>query len=355
MGTHPDWWTSRPEHIDAAASSVRTGRSSVLVRSAGHREVTLFEYGPKAELRRQANYGSAAGAGDLSCYADKTSSAPVVLLVGGIHGGEMDAIVALLHFIHVLETGVDGRGKRHDYIFEHARRLRFLLIPCMNPDGRARVPFDSFSGQTMETMRYYMQGTWKDGTLCGYPDCKKAHPIREHVDFLGAYFNDDGVNMMHDQFFEPFANETKALLRLAADEAPDMTVLLHSGGNGKNGMLPTHYIPHIVKQRLHRLDVRLDKRSSERGLPYISRLTPAEDGMESPPPSFNLASAVHHVCGGASVVYETSMGLDAGGIVLSADEILDAHFVLFEELIRDLLAGDNGISIAGAAEGQDIT
>ena len=28
-----------------------------------------------------------------------------------------------------------------------------------------------------------VQGTWKDKSLCGWPDCKKVHPIIEYVDF----------------------------------------------------------------------------------------------------------------------------------------------------------------------------
>ena len=41
------------------------------------------------------------------------------------------------------------------------------------------------------------------------------------VGILGAYFNDDGVNPMHDDFFLPMASETEAILRLAREEARD--------------------------------------------------------------------------------------------------------------------------------------
>ncbi|WP_236286645.1 hypothetical protein [Paenibacillus allorhizoplanae] len=51
-------------------------------------------------------------------------------------------------------------------------------------------------------------------------------------------------------------------------------------------------------------------------------------------PSFNLTSAIHHVCGGMSMTFESNMGLAAPGVKLTPDEILDSHFVLFEEMLR---------------------
>jgi len=336
----PVWWQTRLAHIEAAAAGAAAGTGRVLGQSAGNRDIFLFEYGEKQALARKANYSSASGAGDPALYADKRGARPVVLMAGATHGGEMDAIAALLQLIRVLETGEDGRGRRYPFISERASLVRLLLIPCMNPDGRVRVPFDSFHGKTFETMRYYMQGTWTDGSLCGYPGCKSVHPIAGHVDYLGAYFNDHGINLMHDNFFQPWAAETKRLVALVDEEAPDIVALLHSGGNGANCILPTHYVPVYEKEKLHRLDRALDRRSRESGLPYIVRTAPAEDGIAYPPPSFNLASALHHVCGGTSFVYETSMGLDAGGVVLSPDQIIDAHFLLFEQLIRHAL-GDN--------------
>jgi murein tripeptide amidase MpaA len=133
-------------HIEEEAIGASMGMGRVLGHSAGDRDIFLFEYGEKQELGRQANYGSACGARDPKLYADKRGARPVVLMVGAIHGGEMDAIAALINLIHVIETGEDWRGRRYPYISDNYSRVRLLLIPCMNPDGRARVPFDSFQG-----------------------------------------------------------------------------------------------------------------------------------------------------------------------------------------------------------------
>jgi hypothetical protein len=39
-------------------------------------------------------------------------------------------------------------------------------------------------------LRFWGQGTWKDGTLCGWPDCKSIHPIANHSNHLGGYYNE---------------------------------------------------------------------------------------------------------------------------------------------------------------------
>lgn len=76
-------------------------------------------------------------------------------------------------------------------------------------------------------MTKYGQGTRKDGSLYGWPGAKAVHPMRGDVGILGAYFNDDGINPMHDEFFAPMAEETKAIVQVARQEAPDITVSLH--------------------------------------------------------------------------------------------------------------------------------
>jgi hypothetical protein len=58
------------------------------------------------------------------------------------------------------------------------------------------------------------------------------------------------------------------------------------------------------------------------------------DEGTAPYPSFNMTTAIHHACGGMSLTFESNMGLDAPGVKLSPDEILDSHFILFEQMFR---------------------
>lgn len=341
------FWKSKLTEIEACLLNVTTGKARGLTSSAGGRNIYLVEYGEKEDFGRRANYNSACGAGNPEHYAHKSKeNKPVLLIVGGIHGGELEGIVAVLNLIQLLETGTDYRGKRHDYLFENAHRFRLLLIPCMNPDGRVRLPVDSLIDVSYEKFVYYMQGTWKDGSLCSWPDCKAVHPIKEASDYLGSYFNDDGVNLMHDNFFAPMAEETRALLALADEEAPDMSVLLHGGANNDNHFCEIPYLPFVVMQKQQEFNHKLVDAYALQELPFTERNQLVVDDGRKPNPSFNLTSAIHHVCGGMSMTFESNMGLDAPGIKLTPEEILDSHFVLFEEMFRfhlDRIQADNFI------------
>jgi len=60
---------------------------------------------------------------------------------------------------------------------------------------------------------------------------------------------------------------------------------------------------------------------------------------------FTIVSAIPHICGGISLVYESNMALDYPGTpVYSYDEILDSHMTLFEEIFRFLNEKDKKYS-----------
>src|SRR5437870_1538747 len=104
----PPFWKGRLEEAEAAVAGVRRGTSRVIARSPGGRPVYCVAYGGRIDLQRQANYNSAAGAGDPGFYARKPAGAPpVVLLIGPAHGQEMEGIVGLVNLIQVAETGKD--------------------------------------------------------------------------------------------------------------------------------------------------------------------------------------------------------------------------------------------------------
>lgn len=327
------WWKSRLTDVDAVFASASKGRVSTLCKSAGGRGVGMIEYGQPRDYNRRANYNSACGARDTRYYADKTGAPPVILLVGAIHAQELEGTAALLGLINIIETGRDFRGEDSalgELIEESGCRL--IIIPVMNPDGRARCEPDSMVGLTNEDLRHWGQGRWLDGTLCGWPGCKSVHPIKEAVSFLGAYYNDDGINFMHDNFFNPMAAETAVLLRLAEDEAADYTILLHGGSNCTNVLLQPNYVPPHIREAVRALALRTAELSETAGLP--SSVQKISDDTGTPPPSFNLASAIHHICGGVCAVYESNQGLLEKNSY-DAETILRLHYMLFEGVIRE--------------------
>ena len=192
-------------------------------------------------------------------------------------------------------------------------------------------------------MTKYGQGTRTDGTSWGWPGAKSLHPMKGNVGILGAYFNDEGINMMHDDWFAPMAEETKAILDLARNEVPDLTVSLHSHHH-KPRILPANYVPWYLKMRIDTLTRSLNQRYAAAGLPsYPDEWISApekEDPVYPPRKSFNLISALHHVSGTMAFTFECSHGTirdpetDPG---VKYHEILDIQLHLYEEMLDYIL------------------
>jgi len=182
-----------------------------------------------------------------------------------------------------------------------------------------------------EGLRHHGQGNWKDGTLCGWPGCKKIHPIKEAAGFLGAYFNDDGVNLMHDNFFAPMAKETVALMKLCDDEAPNCVIGLHGGSNSTNELLQPDYVPKYINRELFALASEVAANQTALGLK--TKVNPIPEAEKKTPPSFNLTTALHHVCGAVSSTYESNEGL-VDKNAFTAEEILLHHYCLFKGMFE---------------------
>ncbi len=139
---------------------------------------------------------------------------------------------------------------------------------------------------------------------------------------------------MHDDFFAPMAEETKALLQVARESAPDYILNLHSHGEAPQ-VLATSYVPRLHKEIEARFSSRLMARYRAAGLPTGPVPEVAEDGASYPPPSFNLTSALHHVSGAVSMLFECPHGLkDEQYPKLTFDAILDLQLILYEELLH---------------------
>lgn len=343
MNNVPFYWKTSLDEVDATLRIVKKGDIIKSTTSAGERKIDLIFYGKKNELKRTANLSSALGAGDKNCYADKTDTSyrPTVFLVGCIHGGEFEGTAALCNLIKLIETGTDYRGEENKFLQNAVKNVNLLIIPCLNPDGRSRIEFNSFVGKSFDDLRYYNQGTWNDGTLCGYPQCKRIHPIKDYCEFLGAYFNDDGVNLMHDDFFGKKASETQFLFDAIEEYAPDFTVLLHGGDNTSNCILKPSYAPLWIKENIMQLENAMKERCDKESIRYA--VTGIDRGENNPVPgSFNLTSALYHFCGEPCVTYESNQGLtECVREGMTHDEIYRAHIILFEETIKHVKEGKN--------------
>ena len=341
MSNIPVYWKTRLDEVEQALELVKRGVVTQPYTSAGGRPIYMVEYGKSNLPPRTANCSSALGArGKIECYADKRGSdyIPTIFLCGCVHGGEFEGTVAMLNLIKLIETGTDYAGNKNDELVELSKKVHLILVPMVNPDGRSHIPFDSFVGKTFYDLRYYNQGTWKDGSLAGWPECKMVHPIKDAVDYLGGYFNDDGVNMMHEDFIGgKLSTGTQLVFDICREHAPDFSILLHGGSNSNFHILPPDYVSHKAKLECDAVSRAIEIRYKDEKIKY-SYIPVRENEKNDSPPSFNLISAMHHCCSEPAITFESNQGLIEGdGEGFTYEEIYRAHIILFEETIKETL------------------
>ncbi len=153
-----------------------------------------------------------------------------------------------------------------------------------------------------------------------------------NVGFLGCYFNDAGINPMHDEFFAPMGPEAPGLLKIAREEGPDLIVSLHSHGS-RPALLRPSYLPHEVQKDIQTLARECYQLMDGQGLPHD---TPFAIKPETVKDSFNLTSALYHVSGAGSFTFECPHGLQ-GACPATPEQILDIQLTLYEGMLRHAL------------------
>jgi len=126
--------------------------------------------------------------------------------------------------------------------------------------------------------------------------------------------------------------EAPALLRLAAEEGPDVAVSLHSH-EGVPAVLRPAYVPMAIQQAIRALAEALGALLQARGLP-AGAPPPVSPEEAVPPAPFNLTSALYHVCGALSLTVECPHGL-VGPRACPVDmaTILDIQLTLYEAVL----------------------
>jgi len=333
----PAFWKTSNEAIENLYQTAQKAEKTILTTTPGGRPVYCLSYGPSnAGTARMANWSSALGSQDPSCYADPKTKVPTLVLIGAEHGQETEGTAALYNLVTLLETGKDAAGNTNGPLLALCQNIRLVIVPIANPDGRARVLPEAIIGLKQYDLRYWGQGTWADGSLCGWPECKKIHPIKDAVDFLGGYYNDDGINLMHDDFFAPLACETKALLDLCECERADVVIHLHGGGDSKGNLMQTSYMSKPAQAIVEKLASACYEHGKAEGLEFVG---PHACGLDDGPVpgAFNLASAAHHKCGAVSFVYESNECIiDEPGPKLTHEQVTRMHFIVFEETLKVL-------------------
>ena len=224
----PDWWLVRPNEITTFCANVEKGDSKVIAITPAGYPVWAVTYNEFRTEKLKVNYSSATGAREMS-YGRQAGEPQTIMLIGGVHGCEIEGTAMLFNFMQILETGKDLRGVDQPEIAELAKNYKFIIVPCVNMDGRSISP-DHRIGSDFEEARRANSGWLKDGTITDWWTMKKYYPIPpEMIGYRGGYPNSEGNNINHDATPGHFrTREAEAVVRLAADEAPDLFVNLHA-------------------------------------------------------------------------------------------------------------------------------
>ncbi|MCU0914804.1 MAG: hypothetical protein MUC88_09600 [Planctomycetes bacterium] len=332
----PDFWIGDVKGLTSRCERLERGRTAVLGVTPGGRPIHLVTFGDRETVSHHANFNSAIGGQQASAYMDKAArTKPVILFVGPVHGHEVEGLTGLVNLIEIMETGKDLRGRTQTGLQQLGERCRLLIVPAGNPDGTARFEPRALQGMGGDDLRFWGQGTWWDDSFCDWPQCKRRHPmVGRDIHFLGCYFNDAGINPMHDEWFAPMGPEAPAILKVASLEGPDLAVSLHSHGS-KPAVLRPAYVPMEVQQDIRSLGEKCYALLAERRLPYGSLFTAGPEGGKSPA-SFNLTSALYHASGADSFTFESPHGVQ-GYCQATLEEILDIQLTLYEAMLQHAL------------------
>lgn len=234
----PDFWVSSPAGVNRFLDHhIHRGKVMQIGMTAGGRPMRCVFYGTLRAGKGTTTLSGSLGLHDVRAYLGPDYAKKVYMAMGAVHGGEFEGIVGIVNLLSVLETGKDLLGNDWPEITKAAASVdRIILLPITNVDGRARIPLrmERFRGtdRAAYTVAEYLNTGGKlDGTLIGWPACKRFIPMDfSKVGFPGGYPNDAGVNFQHDDFLGSPQPETRALLQLTAREKPDLVMNMHTGG-----------------------------------------------------------------------------------------------------------------------------
>jgi hypothetical protein len=331
----PEFWIGDVADLADRYGKLTEGRVTAIATSPGGRALHLITYGPREEVTHRANFNSAVGGRDLSAYMNKsTRKRPVIYFVGPVHGHEVEALTGLMNLVQVMETGRDLRGRDQAELHRLGRQCRLLIVPAGNPDGIARFEPRAAHGMKHDEFQFWGMGTWSDNSIAYWPTSKRQHPrCGPEIGFLGCYFNDAGINPMHDEFFRPMGPEAPAILEVALREGPDLAVSLHSH-QSRPVLLRPAYVPLEEQEKVVALAEAYYDLLDERGLPHGKPFAVKPESGEIPVP-FNLTSAIYHISGATAFTFECPHGIDhQKACQVSLEDVLDIQLLLYEAMMR---------------------
>jgi heparin/heparan-sulfate lyase len=174
----PEFWVGDMDRLKQRLSNLKKAEATTIAQSPGGRPVQLIAFGQHEQVRHRANFNSAIGGQEPAAYMDKTARRkPVILLVGPVHGAEVEGLTGLVNLATIMDTGHDLAGRNQSELCALGQQCCLLIIPTGNPDGTARFEPRALLGMEEDDLRFWGQGTWSDDTFCDWPQSKRQHPM----------------------------------------------------------------------------------------------------------------------------------------------------------------------------------
>lgn len=344
--TIPDYWITTNEDVtDFLKKTVKKGQIEIIGTSAGGRSIYAVLYGEARKGKGTTTFSGSLGFGDTRAYRGPDHDKTVYLGMSAVHGGEFEGIIGTVNLIAVIETGKDLRGKEWPVINEVVSRLnRVILIPIMNPDGRARIPLrmELYRGTDFTVPEYLNTGGNSEGKITGWPEIKEFIPMDfSRPGFPGGYPNDAGVNFQHDNFLGTKQPETQALFDLAEREKPDLIINMHTGATY---MIMHHpFIEKSLDPIFDSLFRYVHTELTVHGLQRTKDVKTEANPKNAPSGVYNIDGALNLHCGALCAVVESpshafsSLDYDGKPAILSVDMLLDGELICHQQAMKFLL------------------
>lgn len=321
----PTWWRVRPEMISERMKSLKAGRSVILTHTPKGLPVYAAFYGNEDAPPSSGNWASVSSAEQMAFYHTRKDKKQTVILCAGIHGNEVEGTAFLMYLSELLETGCNPLNRDRSRILDLIRQYRLILLPCINMDGRSISP-DHLRNAKFLDMEIASRGCWMDGSIIGWPDCKRFFPLPlDKVRYPGGYVNSEGYNIQHDASAGNIkTEEAKAILQLAEREQPDLFLNLHSGTRKPEYLAPSalNYPAHITRSLELRKTVM--NRLAEAG---FSKEPPVSEALRN---TLDINTQVTFCSGALAITFESQSRFEQ----TLADRI-EILFLLLETLLKE--------------------
>ena len=154
--------------------------------------------------------------------------------------------------------------------------------------------------------------------------------MKGDVGCLGCYFDDEGVNLAHDNWTDPMSRTTTAIMKVVSAEGPDMLLNLH-GFHAPPAILPTTYVPMPLKEETAAFSRRYIQGLDAQGIASYQVPPVIPDGLPGQcPPALGQTAMFYHAGAAMPMTHESPQGFIDAKVPFDYETLLAINHVLLE-------------------------